>query len=164
MGSAFSSLIALPHAASAEQRTAHSTQTTPANIKTRHFGTIISELTACLRIHAEQGSRLGGVSLEFTGEVDDQGFSVTECVGGSMGLAEEELGLRYQTFCDPRLNFEQSLGASALFACHPLNRAACRLRTCYVPDVAFLVSNYFKNQRTSVKGDVLYEELGGRRH
>ncbi|KAI0034875.1 DAHP synthetase [Vararia minispora EC-137] len=116
------------------------TQTTPAGIKTRHFGTIISELTSCLRIHAEQTSRLGGVSLEFTGEVDEQGFSVTECLGGSMELAEEELGLRYQSFCDPRLNFEQSL------------------------DVAFLVSNYFKNQRTSIKGDTVYEALGGRRH
>ena len=28
-----------------------------------------------------------------------------------MELAEDQLGLRYQTFCDPRLNFEQSLGA-----------------------------------------------------
>jgi len=64
--------------------------------KTRHFGTIIDELTACLRIHAACGSRLGGVSLEFTGELTDEGYSVTECVGGSMELSEEELGLRYQ--------------------------------------------------------------------
>ena len=90
----------------------NSTQTTPAGIKTRNFGTIISELTSCLRIHAECGSRMNGVSLEFTGEVDDAGFSVTECLGGSMELSEEELGLRYQSFCDPRLNFEQSLGMS----------------------------------------------------
>lgn len=27
-----------------------------------------------------------------------------------MELSEEQLGLRYQSFCDPRLNFEQSLG------------------------------------------------------
>ena len=49
-----------------------------------------------MRIHTECGSRLGGVSLEFTGELNDEGFSVTECVGGSMELGEEELGLRYQ--------------------------------------------------------------------
>jgi len=49
-----------------------------------------------LRIHAACGSRLGGVSLEFTGELTDEGYSVTECVGGSMELGEEELGLRYQ--------------------------------------------------------------------
>jgi 3-deoxy-7-phosphoheptulonate synthase len=42
---------------------------------------------------------LGGVSLEFTGEFNDEGFSVTECLGGSMELAEEELGLRYQVRC-----------------------------------------------------------------
>lgn len=36
------------------------------------------------------------MSLEFTGELTDEGYSVTECVGGSMELSEEELGLRYQ--------------------------------------------------------------------
>jgi 3-deoxy-7-phosphoheptulonate synthase len=69
-------------------------------LKTRHFGTIISELTSCLRIHSECGSRLGGVSLEFTGELNEAGYSVTECLGGSMELSEEQLGLRYQVvFC-----------------------------------------------------------------
>ncbi|KAF8472403.1 DAHP synthetase [Russula ochroleuca] len=119
-------------------------------LKTRHFGTIISELTSCLRIHGECESRLGGVSLEFTGEFNEEGYSVTECLGGSMELSEEELGLRYQSFCDPRLNFEQSL------------------------DVAFLISNHFENQRrggfdwdSHRKGrgtaDVLYSELGGKK-
>ena len=56
----------------------------------------MSELTSALHIHAESGSRLAGVSLEFTGEVDEEGFSVTECLGGSMELREDELGLRYQ--------------------------------------------------------------------
>jgi 3-deoxy-D-arabino-heptulosonate 7-phosphate (DAHP) synthase class II len=121
----------------------YSTQTSAGTgLKTRHFNNIISELTASLRIHAECGSRLGGVSLEFTGELNEEGYSVTECLGGSMELSEEELGLRYQvrsffldriqrdvelkficffaralffsgwmqSFCDPRLNFEQSLG------------------------------------------------------
>ncbi|KAJ6514361.1 DAHP synthetase [Mycena vitilis] len=112
------------------------TQTSASGLKTRHFGTIIAELTSCLRIHAACGSRLGGVSLEFTGEINEEGFSVTECVGGSMELSEEELGLRYQSFCDPRLNFEQSL------------------------DLAFLVSNYFKKARRGGKeDDVLYAEL-----
>ncbi|KAK2459461.1 hypothetical protein APHAL10511_008521 [Amanita phalloides] len=112
-------------------------------LKTRHFGTIISELTSCLRIHAACHSTLNGVSLEFTGELNDEGFSVTECLGGSMELAEDQLGLRYQSFCDPRLNFEQSL------------------------DVAFLISNYLKKQRRGETGDiddVLFAELGGARH
>ncbi|KAH9055361.1 DAHP synthetase [Lactarius vividus] len=118
------------------------TLTSSTGLKTRYFGTIISELTSCLRIHSECGSRPGGVSLEFTGELNEEGYSVTEILGESMELSEEQLGLRYQSFCDPRLNFEQSL------------------------DVAFLVSNYFNNQRrgdSRHKGntDVLYSELGG---
>ena len=34
--------------------------------------------------------------MEFTGELNEEGYSVTECLGGSMELSEEELGLRYQ--------------------------------------------------------------------
>ncbi|KAL6307075.1 DAHP synthetase [Sparassis latifolia] len=118
------------------------TLTSSSGLKTRNFGTIISELTSCIRIHSECSSRLGGVSLEFTGELNEEGFSVTECLGGSMGLSEEQLGLRYQSFCDPRLNFEQSL------------------------DVAFLISNHFKEQRLGSKrgdSDVVFSELGGRK-
>ena len=73
-----------------------STLTSSSGLKTRHFGTVISELNACIRAHAQSGSRLGGVSLEFTGELTDDGFSVTECLGGSMGLSEDQLPLRYQ--------------------------------------------------------------------
>ncbi|KIY51947.1 DAHP synthetase [Fistulina hepatica ATCC 64428] len=117
------------------------TLTSSTGLKTRNFGTIISELTSCLRIHTECGSALNGVSLEFTGELNEEGFSVTECLGGSMELSEEELGLRYQAFCDPRLNFEQSL------------------------DVAFLVSDHMKRVRLGTEAggdDLLYSELGGR--
>ncbi|KAF8161685.1 DAHP synthetase [Crassisporium funariophilum] len=111
------------------------------NLKTRHFNNIISEITSSLRIHTACSSRLGGVSLEFTGELNDEGFSVTECLGGSMELSEDELGLRYQSFCDPRLNFEQSL------------------------DIAFLMSNHFKKERRGAaeaaqgSGDILYQEF-----
>lgn len=65
-------------------------------LKTRQFRDIVEELTLCLRIHEQCNSRLGGVSLEFTGELNEEGFSVTECLGGSMELTEDELGLRYQ--------------------------------------------------------------------
>lgn len=116
------------------------TLTSSTGFKTRNFGTIISELTSCISIHAACGSRLGGVSLEFTGELNGEGFSVTECLGGSMELSEEQLGLRYQSFCDPRLNFEQSL------------------------DVAFLISNCFKEERLGDKGEnSIYAALGGRK-
>ena len=36
-----------------------------------------------------------------------------------MELKESELSLRYQTFCDPRLNFEQSLGEYMRANYHP---------------------------------------------
>ena len=45
----------------------------------------------------------GGVHLEFTGE------DVTECLGGSEAVLEEQLSSRYMSLCDPRLNARQSL-------------------------------------------------------
>ena len=74
----------------------YSTVTSSSGLKTRQFRDIIEELTLCLRTHEQCDSRLGGVSLEFTGELNEEGFSVTECLGGSMELTEDELGLRYQ--------------------------------------------------------------------
>ena len=44
------------------------------------------------------------------------GDSVTECVGGSMELAHDELSRNYQTHCDPRLNYEQSMDMAFLIA------------------------------------------------
>ena len=74
-----------------------STQTlSSTSFKTRLFNNIVSELTAALRIHTACGSRLGGVSLSFTGELNDEGYSVMECLGSSMELGEEELGLWHQ--------------------------------------------------------------------
>lgn len=69
-------------------------------LKTRHFADIASELELAVAIHAESQSRLGGIHLEMTGE------DVTECVGE--GVAAEHLPLRYETYCDPRLNGSQS--------------------------------------------------------
>ncbi|KAG8763990.1 hypothetical protein FRC11_007040 [Ceratobasidium sp. 423] len=98
--------------------------------KTRHFSTIISEITSCIQIHSSHSppSRLGGISLEFTGELNEEGYSVTECLGGSMELGESELSLRYQTFCDPRLNVEQSLeyeGLASRALSPPVTSRAC---------------------------------------
>ena len=63
-----------------------------------------------LRIHDQEGSFLGGVHLELTGE------PVTECVGGSEGLREEELERGYASYCDPRLNEKQALELAFLVA------------------------------------------------
>jgi len=84
----------------------------PHSLKTRKFADIISELSECLLIHKHHGSRLGGLHLELTGE------NVTECVGGSERLEENELNRRYETYCDPRLNMNQALDAAFLVAAY----------------------------------------------
>lgn len=65
---------------------------------------------ATFDVHAAQGTILGGVHLELTGE------DVTECTGGSVELTPGQLGARYETFCDPRLNYTQSLDIAFLVA------------------------------------------------
>ncbi len=80
------------------------------NIKTRDFDAILTELKNCFAIHHRMGSHLGGVHFELTGE------DVTECTGGSEGLAEHDLPRNYETFCDPRLNYSQSLEMAFVMA------------------------------------------------
>lgn len=86
------------------------TFSTNGGIKTRNFDDIISEVRSAFAIHRSEGSYLGGVHLELTGD------NVTECVGGAKGLEEDELNRNYETFCDPRLNYEQSLEMAFLIA------------------------------------------------
>jgi 3-deoxy-7-phosphoheptulonate synthase len=88
------------------------TRSTPTGVKTRRFGDIFSELQQTLKIHKEEGSYLGGVHLELTGD------AVTECVGGSEGLEEDDLSINYTTYCDPRLNEKQALEMAFLIAGH----------------------------------------------
>ncbi|KAK4147844.1 DAHP synthetase [Dichotomopilus funicola] len=88
------------------------TQSVSCGIKTRRFSNIFSELQQTLRIHKEQNSYLGGVHLELTGE------PVTECLGGSENLAEDDLSTNYTSFCDPRLNEKQALELAFLIADH----------------------------------------------
>jgi 3-deoxy-7-phosphoheptulonate synthase len=76
---------------------------TASGTKTRHFESIRAELEGFFAAHREVGTWPGGVHLEFTGE------DVTECLGGSEAVLEEELDHRYQSLCDPRLNGRQSL-------------------------------------------------------
>ncbi|GLE05068.1 hypothetical protein PINS_up014052 [Pythium insidiosum] len=56
------------------------------------------------------GSTLGGVHFELTGE------NVTECIGGPEGINEVDLPLRYTSYCDPRLNYSQSMEVAFLLA------------------------------------------------
>lgn len=86
------------------------TYATDNGLKTRRFDDILQELTETFHIHNQCGSRLGGVHFELTGE------HVTECVGGPENLSAKDLNLRYTSFCDPRLNYLQSMEMSFLLA------------------------------------------------
>jgi len=79
-------------------------------LKTRSFEAILSELRQAFEIHRAEGSFLGGVHIELTGE------NVTECLGGAEGLSEADLPRAYETGCDPRLNGAQSLELAFLVA------------------------------------------------
>jgi 3-deoxy-7-phosphoheptulonate synthase len=72
-------------------------------VKTRLVDDIMRELLGFFRVCRAEGVWPGGMHLEFTGD------DVTECVGGAEPVAESELGCRYDTLCDPRLNARQSL-------------------------------------------------------
>jgi 3-deoxy-7-phosphoheptulonate synthase len=76
---------------------------TSSGTKTRTFDSIMAELQGFFAAHREVGTWPGGVHLEFTGE------DVTECLGGSEAVLEEQLDHRYESLCDPRLNGRQSL-------------------------------------------------------
>ncbi|SCZ96661.1 BZ3500_MvSof-1268-A1-R1_Chr4-4g07527 [Microbotryum saponariae] len=92
------------------------TRSAAGGIKTRAMHDIVSEISSALRIHQSMGSNLGGIHLELTGDIQQDGQSVTECTGGSMELGEHQLALRFESFCDPRLNFEQSLDVAFMLS------------------------------------------------
>ena len=79
-------------------------------LKTRNFDSILSEVRGFFDVHAAEGTWAGGVHVEMTGQ------NVTECIGGAHRLTEANLTERYATFCDPRLNAEQSLELAFLVA------------------------------------------------
>lgn len=71
--------------------------------KTRSYVDVMDEVTGFFEVMRSLGVHPGGLHVELTGD------DVTECVGGTDGITEEGLGLRYETACDPRLNRVQSL-------------------------------------------------------
>jgi len=58
------------------------------------------------------------------------GQEVTECVGGVSAVTDANLGSRYETHCDPRLNATQAL------------------------ELAFLIADYVKQEHTRLAGEV----------
>ncbi|MEI8084401.1 MAG: 3-deoxy-7-phosphoheptulonate synthase class II [Actinomycetes bacterium] len=86
------------------------TRTSASGLKTRSFDDVIDEVRGFFAVHAELGTHPGGMHIELTGD------DVTECVGGSFGIEEHQVGNRYETACDPRLNREQSLELAFMVA------------------------------------------------
>jgi 3-deoxy-7-phosphoheptulonate synthase len=82
----------------------------PDGLKTRRFDDVIEEVRGFFAVHKALGTHPGGLHVELTGD------NVTECLGGSGGVGESDLPIRYQTACDPRLNHQQSLELAFLVA------------------------------------------------
>lgn len=104
----------------------HGNTTTVGGYKTRSFDAILSEVRRFFDAHLAEGTFAGGVHVEMTGS------DVTECLGGAHKLTEADLSANYATFCDPRLNAEQSLELAFLIA----EELKARRATGTVPAVA----------------------------
>jgi 3-deoxy-7-phosphoheptulonate synthase len=79
------------------------TEEAPSGHKTRQFDRVMDEVEGFFEVHQRLGTHPGGIHIEHTGE------DVTECLGGAQMISHGELGSRYETACDPRLNTQQSL-------------------------------------------------------
>ena len=79
------------------------TFTSESGHKTRHFDDVLAEVSGFFQAHRSVGTVPGGIHIELTGD------DVTECLGGAEQVQTEDLGKRYETMCDPRLNARQSL-------------------------------------------------------
>ncbi len=86
------------------------TLTSSTGYKTRPFDHILAEVRGFFDAHQGEGTYAGGIHVEMTGQ------EVTECLGGAQLISEDQLGSRYHTHCDPRLNASQSLELSFLVA------------------------------------------------
>src|SRR3954454_23971276 len=79
------------------------TEESPSGHKTRDFARIMDEVEGFFEVHQRLGTHPGGIHIEHTGQ------DVTECLGGAENISHAELGSRYETACDPRLNTQQAL-------------------------------------------------------
>ena len=68
------------------------------------------EIETFFAVHHAEGTYPGGIHIEMTGQ------NVTECTGGAQAISDAALSHRYHTFCDPRLNAQQSLEVAFLLA------------------------------------------------
>jgi 3-deoxy-7-phosphoheptulonate synthase len=82
----------------------------PSGHKTRRFDDVLDEVKGFFEVHRGLGTHPGGIHVELTGD------DVTECIGGGDEIVFDDLGTRYESACDPRLNRSQSLDLAFLVA------------------------------------------------
>jgi 3-deoxy-7-phosphoheptulonate synthase len=78
--------------------------------KTRPLERILDELRAFFAVCRAERAHAGGIHVEMTGR------DVAECTGGAEPVREAELGDRYHTHCDPRLNPAQAMEVASVVA------------------------------------------------
>ena len=83
---------------------------TSTGYKTRPTERIAQEVRSFFASCRAESVHAGGVHLEMTGK------NVTECTGGARSISESDLRDRYHTYCDPRLNAEQSIEMAFMVA------------------------------------------------
>ena len=83
---------------------------TQGGTKTRDFGAILGEVEESFEVHKQLNNPLGGIHFELTGQ------DVSECIGGAAGITPDQLDRNYETYCDPRLNYSQSLEMAFLIS------------------------------------------------
>ena len=83
------------------------------------------QVEAFFDVHDDLGTVPAGIHLEMTGD------NVTECLGGGSDVLSSDLGSRYHTFCDPRLNAQQALEMSFYVASRLRQSEACLASCCW---------------------------------
>ncbi len=82
------------------------THTAASGAKVRDLAEMCEEISGTFDVHRRQGTRLGGLHVELTGD------DVTECIGA--GVSEHDLERNYASLCDPRLNTAQAQAMAVL--------------------------------------------------
>lgn len=88
----------------------HGNTISAGGFKTRPFERVLGEVNGFFDVHQAEGTHAGGIHVEMTGK------NVTECTGGVRAVTDAQLGDRYHTHCDPRLNADQALELAFLVA------------------------------------------------
>jgi len=83
---------------------------TGSGLKTRRLEDVFAELEAFFAATAAEGAAPGGIHVELTGR------DVVECTGGASAVSDADLGERYDSHCDPRLNSAQAMELAGLVA------------------------------------------------